>query len=347
MASRPYSRRDFLKFSALGILACGFSPGRLQKMETPFAIGRVATPLIYVYEQPSFNSERIDSRTRDTLINLLEEVSGLNGPLYNPRWYRVDSGFIHSGHVQRIGFRPPNEPLPFVPSEGLYGEITVPYTRAFYRARGSAWQPLYRLYYESVHWIKGVVEYPDGMVWYRLFDPKNDSAYYVPAADVRPIAPEEYAPVARDVPRDEKRILISTQDQTLTAYEGDRVVLNTSISSGVPSLEPVPDDEPPTDTPFGSWRITLKMPSRHMGDGRLTSDHTAYELPGVPWAMAFHEDGYALHGSYWHDNFGRRMSHGCVNMRSQDALWLFRWSEPVYETADWYVQGLGTLIIIT
>jgi hypothetical protein len=83
-----------------------------------------------------------------------------------------------------------------------------------------------------------------------------------------------------------------------------------------------------------------------MGDGRLTGALDAYELPGVPWTMAFHEDGYALHGSYWHNNYGRQMSHGCVNMRNQDALWLFRWSEPVYETQDWYVSGLGTLVII-
>jgi lipoprotein-anchoring transpeptidase ErfK/SrfK len=81
-----------------------------------------------------------------------------------------------------------------------------------------------------------------------------------------------------------------------------------------------------------------------MGNGRLTSQVDAYELPGVPWTMAFHKDGYAMHGSYWHNNFGRRMSHGCINMRNEDALWLFRWSDPPFETSDWYTTGLGTLV---
>jgi lipoprotein-anchoring transpeptidase ErfK/SrfK len=269
-----------------------------------------------------------------------------DGPQYNPYWYRIDGGYIHRGHVQRIEFRPPNEPLISIPEGGLWGEVTVPYTRTFWRNRETGWVPLYRLYFESVHWIKGVCENPDGMVWYSLFDPKNDSTYYVPAADVRPIATTEYTPIARDVPAGEKRIVVSIAEQTLTAYEGDEEVLRTLISSGVPSLEPPPEGEPPTDTPKGSWRIQLKTPSRHMGNGRLTSDYEAYELPGVPWTMAFHQDGYALHGSYWHNNFGRQMSHGCINMRNVDALWLFRWSDPVFDTRDWYTRGLGTLLII-
>jgi hypothetical protein len=83
-----------------------------------------------------------------------------------------------------------------------------------------------------------------------------------------------------------------------------------------------------------------------MGDGQLTSDVNAYELPGVPWTMVFHKTGVALHGTYWHDNFGARMSHGCVNLRSVDAKWLFRWTEPVYDPSDWYKIGYGTLVQI-
>lgn len=83
-----------------------------------------------------------------------------------------------------------------------------------------------------------------------------------------------------------------------------------------------------------------------MGDGYLTNDPEAYELPGVPWTMFFHESGYALHGTYWHNNFGTRMSHGCINMRNEEAYWLFRWTEPAYEPGKWYTFGSGTLVQI-
>jgi hypothetical protein len=346
MDSSLLSRRQFLKLSSFSLLGVGFSSPRLHTSALPFAIGRVATPKIYVYSQPSFKAERVDDRFRDQLINLLEEVQSPDGPLYNPLWYRMETGFVHSGHVQRIEFKPPNQPLEEIPEGGLFGQVTVPYTRTFYKGRGSSWKPLYRLYYYSVHWIQEVCKGSAGVAWYRLFDPKNDSEYFVPAADLRPLPSEEYSPIGRDVARDDKRIVVSIEEQSLTAYEKDKIVLQTRIASGVPSAEPPPEGEPPTDTPIGTFRVSLKMPSRHMGDGRLTDQIDAYELPGVPWAMAFHEDGYALHGSYWHNNFGRPMSHGCINMRNVDALWLFRWSDPVYESKDWYVKGLGTLINI-
>jgi hypothetical protein len=83
-----------------------------------------------------------------------------------------------------------------------------------------------------------------------------------------------------------------------------------------------------------------------MGDGNLTDDINAYELPGVPGVCFFHKDGIAFHGTYWHDNFGRMMSHGCVNMRNEDALWLYRWTTPVASERDWYVRELGTMIDI-
>jgi hypothetical protein len=89
-----------------------------------------------------------------------------------------------------------------------------------------------------------------------------------------------------------------------------------------------------------------------MGYGALTDDIFAYELPGVPWTMLFHKDGYALHGAYWHNNFGTRMSHGCVNMRYADAQWLFRWTSPEfgsgpdYKPGQMYTMGEGTLVQI-
>ena len=124
------------------------------------------------------------------------------GPAHNPLWYRIASGYVHSGFVQRVPLRVSNRPIETIPAGGMLGEVTVPYTRTFYEPRGKGLQPLYRLYYESIHWIVDVCELNDGRAWYCLSDPKNDSRYYVPADDLRPIHPEEYSPIARDVDAD-------------------------------------------------------------------------------------------------------------------------------------------------
>jgi lipoprotein-anchoring transpeptidase ErfK/SrfK len=136
------------------------------------------------------------------------------------------------------------------------------------------------------------------------------------------------------------------QNQTLTAYEYDRVVLQTRISSGIPRDRPNPKDIP-TKTPAGTFHIQNKMPSKHMGDGNLTADLEAYELPGVPWTSFFEpETGVAFHGTYWHQNFGIPMSHGCVNMRTSEAKWIFRWTTPVTEATDINHVGYGTRVVV-
>ena len=85
-----------------------------------------------------------------------------------------------------------------------------------------------------------------------------------------------------------------------------------------------------------------------MGDGKLTSDLNAYELPGVPWVCFFEpKAGVATHGTYWHTNYGTPMSHGCVNMRSEEAKFIFRWTTPVYEPGNWDQKGYGTLILVS
>ena len=339
------TRRAFLRTGALALCSLGFHRRPVRAgPPAPLGTGRVTISAINVYARPSFDSDRLNQRTRDELLPLLEAVQSPDGPKHNALWYRIAAGYVHSGYIQQIPFLPPNVPLEVIPAGGMLAQVTVPFTRTFYAPRGSDFQSLYRLHYDSVHWVRAVVTGPDGCCWYRLYDPKIEGEYYVPAADLRPIPAEAYAPLAREVDPATKRIAVSIQEQTLTAYEGERVVLRTSISSGLPSPADLPEGEIPTDTPLGYFRITLKMPSRHMGDGRLTRNVEAYELPGVPWTMAFHDTGAALHGSYWHNHFGRKMSHGCVNMRNAEALWLFRWSDPPFETQDWYVKGTGTLV---
>jgi lipoprotein-anchoring transpeptidase ErfK/SrfK len=105
-----------------------------------------------------------------------------------------------------------------------------------------------------------------------------------------------------------RRIEINVTEQTLTAYQGDAVVMHTSVSTGRPA----------TPTVLGRYSIRTKIPSQRMrGPG--------YDLPNVPSVMYFFA-GYAIHGAYWHNNFGRTMSHGCVNMRLDEAAALYEWA---------------------
>jgi lipoprotein-anchoring transpeptidase ErfK/SrfK len=130
------------------------------------------------------------------------------------------------------------------------------------------------------------------------------------------------------------------------AFEEERLVLRTRISSGVPDSRPRRNGIP-TATPKGRFYITKKTPLRHMGDGHLTPDLEAYELPGVPWVSFFHSTGVAFHGTYWHCDFGRPKSHGCVNMRTEEAKWLYRWTTPAIEADEMLKAGHGTSVLVT
>lgn len=126
--------------------------------------------------------------------------------------------------------------------------------------------------------------------------------------------PPVQAPVVRPagVGEDEHWIDVSLANQTLVAYEGETAVYSTLISSGT-------WDHP---TVTGQFRTWLKNESQTMNGYLLGYD---YFLEDVPYVMYFYND-YAIHGTYWHDNFGTPMSHGCVNTPTEDAGWLFDWA---------------------
>ena len=70
-----------------------------------------------------------------------------------------------------------------------------------------------------------------------------------------------------------------------------------------------------------------------------------YYLTNVPYTMYFYR-GYGLHGTYWHNNFGHPMSHGCVNLKTPDAKWLFDWTLPYVPAGSNSASGTGTLVVI-
>jgi lipoprotein-anchoring transpeptidase ErfK/SrfK len=114
--------------------------------------------------------------------------------------------------------------------------------------------------------------------------------------------------VPADKSESEKWIEVDLSAQRLYAHEGQTTVLTAVISSGT--------RQHPTVT--GRFKIYAKYRAT-----RMTGPD--YDLPNVPWTMFFH-GGYAIHGTYWHNNFGTPMSHGCVNMKIAEAKWLYNWA---------------------
>lgn len=345
-----YSRRDFLKLGAMALGSLAFRPyANLQDFGDSGDLVRIAITSVSVYSQPNDKSRIVYTRYRDDLLHVYYPVVSEYGPGYNPLWYRVWGGYIHSAHVQLVQVR--LNPVPSTWAEKLQlAEVTVPYAQAIHQNPVTKeWEPVYRLYYGSNHWIAGLDEGPDGRPWYKLQDELFDTLYYyhVPAESLRMIAPEEFAPISPDVPPGQKLIKVSIAQQILTAYEGDKVVMQTKISSGLPDSRPNPPGGIPTDTPKGEFTVQSKMPSKHMGDGNITTDPEAYELPGVPWTCFFvPKTGVATHGTYWHQNYGVPMSHGCVNMKSEEAKWIFRWTTPVATPDKIETIGYGTRVIV-
>lgn len=319
------SRRDFLKLTGTALGGLAFSPYLPSSGSFDDSLlARVGTTQISVYSEPNDKSRIVRQVYRDEILHVYEEVNS-GTPAYNPIWYRVWGGYVHRARMQMVQFIY-NQPALTIRETKQVAEVTIPYTQAL-RQVGTTWQELYRLYYGTVQWVVAVDQGPDGEPWYRVLDELNDITYNVPATHLRLIPDEELAPISPDVPFEAKRIEVSLNAQTVTCYEYDKEVLHTTISSGLPNGN-AGSNGIPTRTPAGDFRIEVKMPSKHMGDGGLAADIEAYELPGVPWCSFFTSQGHAFHGTYWHNNFGVPMSHGCINMRTEEAKWLFRWCMP-------------------
>lgn len=140
------------------------------------------------------------------------------------------------------------------------------------------------------------------------------------------------------VTKDEHWIRVDLSEQILIAYEGTQPIRSFVISSGKAS----------TPTVIGEFRINRKVSKQPMRGG-IRGHSSYYYHPDVQWVMYFH-GAYALHGSYWHNDFGTPVSHGCVNMTEMDAKWIFDWTGPAWDgkTVQSYStqNNPGTRIVI-
>jgi len=131
------------------------------------------------------------------------------------------------------------------------------------------------------------------------------SAYVAPAPQVANEQPSEAFPAKGNGVR---WIDVNLSQQIVYAYEGDVIVNSFVVSTGTAQ----------TPTVTGKYKIWIKLKS-------TTMSGPGYHLTNVPYTMYFYK-GYGLHGTYWHNNFGTPMSHGCINLSIPDAEWLYYWA---------------------
>ncbi len=205
--------------------------------------------------------------------------------------------------------------------------MTVPYTDARWDL-GMNERVAYRFYYETTHWVIGFTYASDGSPWYHVLDDKWELVLYVPAEHIRLIPSSELKIISPEVPPEAKRIEVRTLEQVVIAYEWDRPVFMAKTATGAEF------SNGKFYTPAGRHKTFHKRPSRHMAAGNLARN--GYDLPGIPWVSYITESGIAFHGTYWHNDYGRPRSHGCINLTSQAAKWIFLWTLPSVQPNEQY-----------
>ncbi len=341
MASfKQLSRRDFLKLAATGALGLALSEFRLDRAfaAPPTSQGRVTWSGIPLYDAPSFKTKEIRVFGMDQVVNTTAEVEGDEGygNPYNKIWYQVDNGYTYSGWLQPVETRFQKTVFD-IPTAGQLGEIVVPISETRF-APYTFGKNGYRLYYSSTYWVKKVVvTREEKSIWYVIYDNYLKKSFYVPTYNMRLVPDDELTPLSPNVPEADKFIHVDLATQLVTLFEGEKMVLSVRCSSGAKG----------SSTPLGDFTTYHKGPSIHMTN-QGDAVNNIYDLPGVPWVSFFTGSGDAFHGTYWHNDYGRPRSRGCVNLPSEAAKFIYRWTRPTVppDTDYLYLPGQGTRVQI-
>lgn len=319
MNDHSLSRRDFLKFSSLGLAGLFLHPVQSLRNLIPDHLGRVAAMKATVYDRPSLEGNQVKIYWKDMVLPIAEVTVGDKEPSHNRIWYRInEEGFVHSGTIQPVQTQL-NQPNTEIPNGGTLVEVTVPYTDVHW-GPGKNHQFAYRFYYETTHWVDGIVSDHQGNPWYRILEDKWDLTLFAPANHLRVVPLEELSPLSPEIPVGEKRLEVRLRDQLAIAFEEEKPIFMARVASGAEF------SNGRFLTPVGRHKTFHKRPSRHMAAGDLASN--GYDLPGVPWICYINERGVAFHGTYWHNDYGRPRSHGCINLTPAAAKWIYRWTLP-------------------
>ena len=254
-----------------------------------------------VYDAPNGNV----IRTIDTGFNFITAIEETDGwtKINADEWVKTENLSNSGGNVSRFtGVLLPDGKLPYTVAWTLVNLFPS-------KVPGGDPRESNGMHYRyTLVYIYDTVDV-DGFRWYQIGENKWVHQFHV--AKIEPIE----KPAEVDT---ERWISIDLYEQTLIAYQGDKPVFATLIATG--------QDRWPTVE--GVHHIYYRKTRKHMSGGVVGDDY--YFLEEVPWTMFF-DEGRALHGAYWHDAFGYRRSHGCVNLSITDAHWLYLW---VAETFD-------------
>jgi L,D-transpeptidase catalytic domain len=344
MQRKTITRRDFLRLCALSFGSLALRPWGSRLFSLPDfpqadRLGRVGWYSVDLKERPDHESPTIGVLYEDSVVPWLKETVGPRPFRNNQRYVETPGGYIWSGDLIPVQNQPaqPVAELPQAGGEtGMWVEVSVPYVdaiienppprSAFYQYRVEHGLPL-RFYYSQILWVDQLRTNADGQVLYRLNERYGNPGdiLWAAAEAFRPLSQEELSPINPEV--EDKRILVKVrwEQQMLSCYEGDREVYYCRVSSGVSS-----GSTPLSAVGSKGFAIWRKLHSLHMSGGTNTE---GWDLPGIGWTELFHGEGVAIHSTYWHNNFGEPMSHGCVNTAPQDAKWIFRWSQPAVQLA--------------
>jgi hypothetical protein len=356
------SRRDFLKVAGVGLGALAFKPFKIEtyyeKLYTPKRlpqfpnseiIGRVVDDTD-VRSRPD-NSQLISNTVgviaADTLLPWGREVIGKVVALTNQKYLEIPQGYIWSSRVQPTK-NLPNKPITAMPAgqPGFWVEVTVPYIDLTLEgAVASPWlksKQQYnfppRVYYGQVLWCDQIRQ-NNGFTEYRWNEGANGHGYgYGPygelfwfdGAGAKVLTDADVAPISPDVDPNQKKIVANVTYQTLSCFEGNNEVFFCRIASGqkYDSTGAISDA---LATPVGDLTAWWKIYSKNMTAG---NEQAGYSTPGVPWCTFISGEGVAIHGAFWHNDFGERRSHGCINVTPEEAKWIFRWTAPYVSLAQ-------------
>ena len=381
MNQRRFSRRDFLKLTGAGLGAVALGPHSIFNFETlsrprrlpqfpnsPI-IGRVVDPDIDLRNQPTNDpglNTSIAKLPADTLVEWGRQVIGnVIGGLTNQRYVETPQGFIYSSVLQPTR-NLPNTPVAEMPAglPGFWAEVTVPYVELAHEgAVASPWLQDHiaynfppRLYYGQVVWMDKI-RTNNGFVEYRWNEDANGHGYgygasgeffWADAAGFKVLTEADVAPIHPEVDPNEKRIEADLDYQTLSCFEGNTEVYFCRISSGINYDPATGETNDKFATPVGNLLTHWKIISQNMTAGNFQS---GYSTPAVPWSTMISGDGVAIHGAFWHNAFGEKRSHGCINVSPEDAKWIFRWTTPYVSLAQSEMRvslpDHGTIVVTT
>ena len=359
-----FSRRDFLKLTgaSLGALAFrrfdGILPsGRFQFPEGE-KLGRVSVFPNYfstaLKAQPSEAAATVGELAEDKIIVWLREVVGSTASWRSSkRWVETPDGYVYSPDLQPSK-NLPNIPLTALPEgkAGFWAEVTVPYVDLFLinPPSRSGWYKdsvlnnfTPRLYYGQVIWVDQVTTNDAGQIMYRFNERYGyGDLFWVDGTALYPLTPDDVSPISPDIDPEQKHIVVNTTYQTLSCFEGEQEVRFCRISTGY--------EHENYRTPAGDYNPHRKLISIPMG-ASSTEGRSGYDTPAVAWPIFMAGNGIAIHAAFWHNDFGTRRSHGCVNVCAEDAKWLFRWTTPYVSldaqevSLDWPNHGTVVKVI--